>query len=89
MKTNKTLIGILSGLAAGALIGILFAPDKGSTTRKKIKRKSSKYTAKAKDKFDDALENLSKKYDDLNAEGKSLFTAGKKELKNGIDHVNS
>ena len=34
MKTKNTLIGILSGIAAGALLGILFAPDKGSKTRK-------------------------------------------------------
>jgi hypothetical protein len=28
MKTNNTLVGILSGMAA-ELLGILFAPDKG------------------------------------------------------------
>lgn len=35
MDTGKVLLGILAGLATGAVLGILFAPDKGSDTRKK------------------------------------------------------
>lgn len=40
MKTNKTVIGILGGVAVGATLGILFAPDKGSNTRKKPSKKA-------------------------------------------------
>lgn len=37
MKDKGNLIGMLIlGLAAGAAIGILMAPDKGSETRKKL-----------------------------------------------------
>ncbi|WP_298297340.1 YtxH domain-containing protein [Hydrotalea sp.] len=36
MSTQKLLIGVLSGLAAGVAIGLLTAPAKGSETRKKI-----------------------------------------------------
>ncbi len=34
MKTGK-IVGMLGAVAAGAVIGLLFAPDKGSETRKK------------------------------------------------------
>ena len=41
MKNNTLAIGILGGLAIGTALGILFAPAKGSETRKKIADKST------------------------------------------------
>ena len=36
-NTGNTLLALLAGAAVGKGIGILFAPDKGSKTRKKIR----------------------------------------------------
>ncbi|MCF1192083.1 YtxH domain-containing protein [Mangrovimonas sp. AS39] len=35
-KDSSTILGLLAGTAIGATLGILFAPDKGEKTRKKI-----------------------------------------------------
>ncbi|TDE16535.1 YtxH domain-containing protein [Dyadobacter psychrotolerans] len=41
MATNKALWGIVTAAAVGAVIGLLFAPDEGNKTRKKIKKKTN------------------------------------------------
>lgn len=35
-NTGKVIVGVLAGIAAGAALGILFAPNKGSETRGRI-----------------------------------------------------
>ncbi len=40
--TGSVLLALLTGAAIGAGVGILYAPDKGSKTRKQIKKKAQK-----------------------------------------------
>ncbi|MCC7232901.1 MAG: YtxH domain-containing protein [Bacteroidia bacterium] len=54
---SKTLLALLGGLAAGAILGILFAPEKGSETRKKISDQAQKLGDKAKAKFRTGMKN--------------------------------
>lgn len=36
MNNGKILLGVLAGVMTGATLGILFAPDSGANTRKKL-----------------------------------------------------
>ena len=72
MGTNKTLLGVLGGVAAGALIGILIAPEKGSKTRRKILDKGQGYADDLKVKFDDLYDTIINKYESFVEQGKDI-----------------
>lgn len=61
MNSGKVLLGLLAGVAAGALLGVLLAPEKGSDTRKKILRKGDEYADALKEKFNDMIETVTEK----------------------------
>ena len=66
MKTSNSVLGILGGIGIGVALGVLFAPDKGTETRKKISKKGTNLTDDIKLKFDDLiglLENIVSKAD--------------------------
>ncbi|MFN8243672.1 MAG: YtxH domain-containing protein [Ferruginibacter sp.] len=50
-NTAKVLTALAAGAAAGAILGVLFAPDKGSETRRKISERGKKFSAGVKEKF--------------------------------------
>lgn len=46
---NGFLSGILLGIILGGVLAILYAPDKGEKTRKKLTRRSGKWSGRASD----------------------------------------
>jgi gas vesicle protein len=59
-NTGKVIGALLLGAAIGGALGILFAPDKGSRTRRKIMFKGEDLTDTMQDKFNDFLEEVKK-----------------------------
>lgn len=87
MKTNKTIIGVLGAAAIGAALGILFAPDKGTNTRKKIAKKSAQKSDELKEKLDQVKENIANKYQSVLHKGEKLVENGQAD-RNNIKKIN-
>ena len=61
--------GLLTGLLIGGGLGILFAPKKGSETRKDLMKKLNELADKVKNiEIEDVKTNISEKIDSLKAE---------------------
>lgn len=92
MKSGKVFLGVLAGIASGAILGILFAPAKGSKTRNKITSKGEDYAKSLTAKYNEMLESISHKYGTTKEEIESLAAKGKSkfnELKNELDKAKS
>ena len=73
MSNGKFLAGILLGAAAGAVLGVLFAPDKGTDTRKKISKKTSKLGDDLKSKFDVLSDTIKEKFDSIREDANDMM----------------
>lgn len=80
MSTAKVIVGVLAGVAVGAAIGILFSPDKGVNTRRKITRKSEDMMHDIEEGLSDIYDTISKKYGQATDEVEKAVKSGKAKL---------
>lgn len=92
MKKSNVVFGVLAGAAIGALLGVLFAPDKGSRTRKKMYRKGEDIVEDLKEKAQDLTEkanDLSRKAAKLVDKVNSTVEHAKRDVKDMADNAKS
>jgi gas vesicle protein len=63
MNAKNLFIGGVVAVATGAILGVLFAPDKGSVTRKKISKQSARYLGKLKNTASDYVDTLEESFE--------------------------
>ena len=79
MNSGKVFLGVLVGVAVGATLGILFAPDKGSKTRKKIARKKDEYADTIEEKFNDVIDGIAQKFESVKEDASRMVKKGMHE----------
>ena len=83
-KGSSTLLAFVVGAATGAILGILYAPDKGSNTREKLSFQLDKYRKMLQDLIDDFV---SGKETPLTSEAKSQGQKVVDEAKNKAERL--
>jgi len=67
-STTKVVLGILGAAAAGVVIGLLIAPEKGSEMRARIKKTTGGWV----DQLGDLINSGREQYDDLKDKARNI-----------------
>jgi len=77
MGIKSTIVGVLAGAAIGAAIGILFAPSKGSVTRRRFSKQGFDYTEELEEKFNDLIDSITDQFETMVEEVNHMAKEGK------------
>lgn len=72
-STSKIIVSTLAGVGAGVLIGLLFAPDKGTETRRKIADGYNDLGDNLKTKFADLVDTVKSEYGNAKDKANDLY----------------
>lgn len=84
---SKVLIGLLTGLAAGAALGLLFAPEKGSETRDRLNQSLKDLGDALKERAADEIDHLTGLKDKVVSSVKSKLHEAEEEFVDDAEHA--
>ena len=79
---SKVILGLVGAAAAGVLVGILLAPDKGTEVRKKISQTAGDWASQLTDIFNNAKDQVT----DLASKGAKAATDAASRYQNTTEN---
>jgi gas vesicle protein len=86
-KSSGTFFAFLVGIATGAAVGILYAPDKGTNTRDKLSYRLDKYKKKLEELVDDLMDQQQKPLNKAKTDSEKVITDAKEKAERLLDDV--
>ena len=84
---GKVALALLAGLAAGAALGILFAPDKGTDTRDKLSESLNNLSDTIKETAAAEIDKLSSLKSKVVDNIKTKINGAEKEYQDDLEHA--
>lgn len=87
-KTSDNLFSFLAGAAAGAILGILYAPDKGTNTREKLAFRLEKYKQRLEELLEEIVEgDVEPALSNARSEGEKVIQDAKEKAERLLEDV--
>jgi len=85
--SSMPIVALLAGLAVGAVVGLLFAPEKGADIRGKISDKAGDLASSVKDKIQTVKEKLNSETEKVVEVKDQVVDDVRKKTKAAADHL--